>query len=145
MTDPSKENAPGATEAILKTKTTTHSERNSKRLPPYGKQFLAMREAGKAPAKTVIVSFDWDLAQAYPRIIIPNDVSPAEIEFKFLAGLPVQIIYRSKDAHRVDALVQEILRVNPCLLATFALDLVGTAPALTIIKSYVDVEIAEAA
>jgi hypothetical protein len=107
---------------------------------------MAIREAGKVPSKTVMVSFDWDLAQAYPRIIIPADSTPAEIEFKFLAGLPVQIIYRSKDAHRVDALVQEILLVSPCLLATFALDLVGTGgETLTLIKPYEDLEIAEAA
>ncbi|PTR16972.1 hypothetical protein C8R31_101125 [Nitrosospira sp. Nsp2] len=145
MTDPTKEIARAATQAILETKTTVHSERNSKRLPPYGKQFMSIRESGKVPSKTVMVSFDWDLAQAYPRIIIPAGANPAEIEFKFLAGLPVQIIYRNKDAHRVDALVQEIMRVNPCLLATFALDLVDTAPALTLIKPYHTVEQAEAA
>lgn len=87
----------------------------AKRLPPYGKQFMTMRQAGKAPSKTIMVCFDWDLAHAYPRIVIPEDATPAEIEFKFLAGLPVQIIYRNKDAHRVDALVQEIIRVNPLL------------------------------
>lgn len=137
-----KENATGGTVADFETKL---NRKYNRRLPPFGKQFLAIREAGKVPAKTVMVSFDWDLAQAYPRIIIPNDLSPAEIEFKFLAGLPVQIIYRSKDAHRVDAVVQEILCVNPCLLATFALDLVGVATALTLIKPYGPLPIAEAA
>jgi len=144
MTDPTKENARVAPQAI--SKTYFNSRTKYKRLlPPYGKQFMAMREAGKAPAKTVMVSFDWDLARAYPRIIIPEDANPAEIDFRFLAGLPVQIIYRSKDAHRVDAVVQEILLVNPCLLATFGLDLVDTGPALTLVKPYEGVEIAEAA
>jgi hypothetical protein len=119
--------------------------KGKKRLPPYGKSLLAIRQAGKVPSKTVMVNFDWDLAQAYPRIVIPDDAIPAEIEFKFLAGLPVQIIYRSKDAHRVDAVVQEIMRVNPRSLATFALDLVGTGDALTLIKPYQSVEVAEAA
>ncbi len=139
--NPLKENAPAVTEARFDTKL----NRNYKRLPPYGKKFMAIREAGKVPSKTVMVSFDWDLAKAYPRIIIPADVTPAKVEFRFLAGLPVQIIYRGKDAHRVDSVIQEILKVNPSLLATFALDLAGFAPALTLIKAYEGVEIAEAA
>lgn len=125
-----KENAPAATEASFKTKL----KRNYKRLPPYGKQLMAIREAGKVPVRKVIVSFDWNLGRAYPRIIIPVDANPAELDFRFLAGLPVEIIYGSQDAHQVDALVHEILQANPSLLATFALDLIGTAPAVTVIK-----------
>jgi hypothetical protein len=125
-----KENALGATRATFQTK----PQSNYKRLPPYGKQLMAIRQAGKAPVRMMIVAFDWDLARAYPRIIIPNDLTPAEIEFRFLAGLPVQITYRSKDAHRVDAVAQEIAKVNPCFLATFGLDLVGTGDAWAILK-----------
>ena len=116
MTYPTKENAPAATEARFD----TDLNRNYKRLPPYGKQLMTIRQAGKAPSRMVIVAFDWDLARAYPRIIIPDNLPPTEIEFKFLAGLPVQITYRGKDAHRVDAVAQEIAKVNPCFLATFA-------------------------
>jgi hypothetical protein len=134
-----KENALGATRATFQTK----PQSNYKRLPPYGKQLMALRQAGKAPVRMMIVVFDWDLARVYPRIIIPNDLTPAEIEFRFLAGLPVQITYRSKDAHRVDAVAQEIVKVNPCFLATFALDLVGTGDAWAILKP--DLAIQEAA
>lgn len=138
---PTKENAPEATEARFDTK----QNRNSKRLPPYGKQFMTLREGGKAPSKMVVVSFDWDLAKAYPRIIIPDNLDPSELEFTYLAGLPVQIIFRSKDAHRVNGVAHEIMQVNPCFLATFALDLEGTGDAWTIIQPYLHVEIAEAA
>lgn len=141
MTYPTKENASGATEARFETKL----NRNYKRFPPYGKQLMSIRQAGKAPARIVIVAFDWDLGKAYPRIIIPDDLTPAEIEFRFLAGLPVQIPYRSKDAHRVDAVAQEIVKANPCFLATFALDLAGTGDAWVILKSYETAKIAEAA
>ena len=145
MTGFTKENARAATQAAFQNPTTKYFDRNYKRLPPYGKQLMAIREAGKVPAKTVVVSFDWDLARAYPRIIIPADVTPAEIEFRFLAGLPVQITYRNKDAHRVDEVAQEIAKVNPCFLATFAFDLAGTGNAWTILKPYQNLEIAEAA
>lgn len=131
-----KENAPAATEARFDTKLNC----NYKRLPPYGKQLMAIRQAGKAPARIVIVAFDWDLAHAYPRIIIPDDLTPAEIEFRFLAGLSVQITYRSKDAPRVDAVAQEVAKVNPCFLAAFALDLAGTGDAWTILKPYLAIQ-----
>lgn len=135
MTIP-KENALASTRATFQTK----PKSNSKRLPSYGKQFMAIRQAGKAPARMVIVAFDWDLGKAYPRIIIPHDLTPAEIEFRFLAGLPVQIAYRSKDAHCVDAVAQEIVKVNPCFLATFALDLAGTGDAWAILKPYLAIQ-----
>ena len=136
-----KENAPAATEARFDTRL----NRNYKRLPPYGKQFMAIRKAGKAPARMVIVAFDWDLGRAYPRIIIPSEISPADLEFIFLAGLCVQITYRNKDAHRVPTVAQEIEKVNPRFLTAFALDLAGSGNAWTIIKSFGSLEIAEAA
>lgn len=86
------------------------------------------------------MAFDWDLAHAYPRTIIPNDLVPTETEFRFLAGLSVQITYRNKDAHRVDAVAQEIAKVNPCFLATFALDLAGTGDAWAILKPYLAIQ-----
>lgn len=136
-----KENAPAATEAGFDSTLNC----NYKRLPPYGKKLMVMRQAGKIPSRPVIISFDWNLARVYPRIIIPADANPAGLEFKFLAGIRVRIVYRSKDAHRVDALVKEIMRVNPCFLETFALDLLETGNALTIITPYQRVEVVGAA
>lgn len=124
------ENAPAATEAGFETKLS----RNYKRLPPYGKQLMDIRQAGKVPPRKVIVTFDWKRALFYPRIVILADANPTELEFKYLAGIPVEIIYHSKDAHRVDALVQEITRVNPCCLKTLALDLIDTDDGRTFIK-----------
>ncbi|SEO37060.1 hypothetical protein SAMN05216404_11920 [Nitrosospira multiformis] len=133
---PTKENALEGTRATFQTK----PQSDYKRLPPYGKQLMSIREVGKAPSRMVVVAFDWDLGKAYPRIIIPNDLTPAEIEFRFLAGLSVQITYRSKDAHRVDAVAQEVAKVNPCFLATFALDLAGTGDAWAILKRYLAIQ-----
>src|SRR5690242_11548733 len=95
-----KQNAPAATEAVFGTRL----NRNYKRMPPYGKQLMAIREAGKVPIRIVVVCFDWNQARTYPRVIIPADATPENLDFRFLAGLPVQIIYRSTDAHRMEAL-----------------------------------------
>lgn len=113
------------------------------RMPAYGKQFMEMRQAGKMPSNRVMVTFDWDLAKAYPRIVIADDTPPEQLNFNYLAGLAVQIVYHRKDAHRVNGVVEAILKVNPSLLATFALDLVKTGNAVILIKPYI--QIAEAA
>ena len=134
-----KQNAPAGTEAERK----TDCDMNSTRLPAYGKQFMSMRKSGKAPSLRVMAVFDWDLAKAYPRIVIADDTPAGEWNFSFLAGLPVQVVYRRKDAHRVSALIDAILDVNPSCLSTFAFDLVDTGDCVTLIKQ--SIQLAEAA
>ncbi len=108
-----------------------------KRFPAYGKQLMETRLSGKVPSKMVMVVFDWELAKAYPSIVVPNGILPKELNFNYLAGLPVEIIYRDIDAHRVDELTETILKVNPCFLATFGLDLIDTNSTVrVIIKPY---------
>jgi hypothetical protein len=125
-----KENAPAATEAGFEAR----PKHNYKSLPPYGKQLLAIREAGMVPIRMVVVCFDWKQARAWPRIIILPDAAPESLDFRCLAGIAVEIVYRSKDAHRVDALVQEIMQVNPSYLSTLGVDLLDTDNARNIIK-----------
>lgn len=102
-----------------------NTHQHYKCLPAYGKQLTVMRRAGKVPAKMIYVCLDWDLARACPRIVIADDAIPAELNFNYLAGLPVQVVFRDKDAHKIHAVVEEILKVNPCFLATFAVDRAG--------------------
>jgi hypothetical protein len=106
-------------------------------LPAYGKQLTEMRRSGKIPARMVIVTFDWRLARAYPRIVIAEDAIPKDLNFSYLAGLPVQIVYRSKDAHKIHAVVEEILKINPCFLATFAVDRAGEDGARALLIPFV--------
>ena len=106
---------------------------NYKRFPAFGKQLSAMRRAGQTPSKIIYVTFDWGLAKAYPRVVLTNDAIPAELNFSYLAGLPVQVVYRNNDAHRVNAVVEEILKINPCFLATFAIDRAGELGARALI------------
>lgn len=136
-----KQNAPTGIRAERK----TNCDLNYKQMPAYGKQLMTMRQSGKAPYRRVMVIFDWDLAKAYPRIVIADDTRPEELNFNYLAGLPVQIVYRRKDAHRVNDVMGAILKINPSCLAIFALDLVDTGDAVTIIKPYQSIQLAEAA
>jgi hypothetical protein len=136
-----KENAPAATRAASR----INFDSNYKQFPAYGKQFMKMRQEGKMPRRRVMVTFDWDLAQAYPRIVIADDTPAEKLNFYYLAGLPVQIVFRQKDAHRVSAVTDAILKINPSFLSTFAFDLADEGKAFALIKPYTRDEIAEAA
>ena len=105
----------------------------NKKFPPYGKKLMQLRNQGKVPNKLLMVVFDWMLARAYPRIVITEEIVPKETEFKCLAGLPVQIVFSQKEAHRVDGFAQEILKVNPSFLCTFGLNLLDVG-AIQILK-----------
>ena len=122
-----------------------HLEPRYKRFPAYGRLLMNLRQAGRIPSQIVMVVFDWEIAKAYPRIVIPNDIPMEKFEFIYLTGLPVQIVYRNKDAHHVDAVTQEILKVNPFFLATFGLDLLDTGKARTLIRPYEETLIKEVA
>jgi len=127
---PSKEKALTGTRA---TNTASYT-RKYKRFPPYGKKLMLLRRSGKVPAQVTMVVFDWKDGRAYPRIVIDGDTPIESLEFSYLSGITVQIVYCSQDADRVDAVAQAILKVNPSFLSTFNLDLVDVGKATTIIK-----------
>ncbi len=105
-----------------------------KQYPAFGKKLMLFRQSGKVPSKVVMVVFNWELGRAYPRIIITENTNTETLEFGYLSGIPVQIVYCSQDAGRVDAVAQAILAVNPSYLSTFALDLAEIGKATTILK-----------
>jgi hypothetical protein len=92
------------------------------RFPAYGKKLYEQRLAGRVP-NGIYVTFDWNLAAAFPRVVITDDVPLANVELCFLAGLDVTLAYRDKDASRVSDLAQNILDVNPRTLNAFAVDI----------------------
>jgi hypothetical protein len=95
----------------------------AKKFPPYGKQLFELRKKGKIPSKLLMLVFSWKLAKAYPRIVVTDDVKPHELEFGYLAGIPCQIIFSEKEAHMVNDLAEEVLKVKPSFLSTFGLHL----------------------
>jgi hypothetical protein len=113
----------------------------TKKFPPYGKQLMQLRKQGQIPRKILQVVFDWKIARAYPRIIIQEEVKPEDLEFCYLAGLPVQVVFSKSEAHRVNGLVDEILKVKPLYLFTFGLDLLDVG-ARTILKAPSSQEVA---
>ncbi len=129
---PRKENAPAGTRAT----NTANYTRKYKRFPPFGKKLMLLRLAGKVPTNVIMVVFSWYIGRVYPRIVINGDTPIEFLEFSYLSGLPVQIVYCSQDADRVNAVVQAILKANPSFLSIYALDLVYTGKPTTIIKPF---------
>ena len=93
----------------------------AKKLPAYGKALMEMRKRGKVPSNSVVVAFDFKIGKLFQRIVVNPGESPANWEFRFLAGLDVIISYGDEHAHLVRALAEEILKNKPSMLQAFSL------------------------
>lgn len=116
-----KENARRASGIHYKTNYCQHSNYN-KKFPPYGKQLDAIRRQGLIPVLRVVVSTDWDLGAAYPRVVIPENTNPQKLQFRYLAGLSVRIVHHDGEAELVGRLIDEIIKVKPRVLTLFNFD-----------------------
>lgn len=116
-----KENARRASGIHCKTNIYQRSN-YSKKYPAYGRQLDEIRRKGLIPVLRVVVSTDWDLGAAYPRIVIPEATKPEQLQFRYLAGLPVQIVHHDGEAELVSGLIDEIIKVKPRVLTLFNFD-----------------------
>jgi hypothetical protein len=102
---------------------TAHAQRApGKRLPAYAKQIMQELIAGRGPRGLYVV-LTWDLAKAFPRIVILDDLPLADIDLRCVAGLDITLAYRSKDASRMPDLSAAILNANPRILNALAVDI----------------------
>lgn len=93
-----------------------------KSFPAYGKKLDQLRRNGLIPVQRVIVSTDWGLGAAYPRIVITQEQPVASLRFEYLSGLNVQIVYFDHDSQILENLITEILAIKPATLAAFNMD-----------------------
>lgn len=91
--------------------------------PPYGKQLNDLRQIGLVPSQRIIVTTDWKLGAAYPRIVIPAGAQIEQLIFNYLAGLCVQIVSHNGEGDLVSSLIIEILKVKPKVLTLFNFDI----------------------
>jgi len=63
-------------------------------------------------------------------VVLADDVAPDTMEFRYLGGLDVVIVFKDEHASRVLPLAQELLKANPRILQAFAVDI----PKTTILK-----------
>ncbi|MBY0578451.1 MAG: hypothetical protein K2P57_05330 [Burkholderiales bacterium] len=95
----------------------------TKRLPAYGRQLLEARKRGLQPRQQMVyIVFDWNLAKAFPRIIVDHAIDPKNYDFSALVGLDVVIGFEQADADLVVPLARAILKANPRRLQAWPLD-----------------------
>ena len=108
----------------------------TKRYPAYGKRLDELRRKGLIPAKRVIVTTHWHIGKLYPRIIVTPDTPVSNLQFNYLSGLHVQIVYFDRDEPILSDLIAEILSIQPETLATFNMSAVKRKePAFKLIYS----------
>ena len=113
----------------------------TKKFPPFGKRLDELRRKGLIPVMRVIVTTDWKLGAAYPRIVIARDQPVTSLRFDYLTRLHVQIVYYDHDASILPNLTAEIQSVNPATLAVFNMSAVKRGePAYTMIYSQAEME-----
>lgn len=74
----------------------------SRRLPAYGRELVrAQRRGFNVP--WLLISLCWDLGKIFPRVVIPADVSVAEIDFRLAHGLECMVVHRDEPLRALDA------------------------------------------
>lgn len=86
------------------------------RLPAFGREILDLRRRGLVPAGRVVVALDtWDYGKNRARVVVAQDADPAALDFSFLAGLDVELVWLplSTPRPRCDALIGAVLAHRP--------------------------------
>lgn len=96
------------------------------KLPAFGREILELRRRGLVPAnergvaEPVYVLVDtWDLAKHRRyRVVVPKEAEPADLEFAFVAGIDVFVIWRmsSTSNARRDAVLRALVAAAPRFL-----------------------------
>lgn len=100
-----------------------------RRLPPYAKPLANARRQGLMPRMKgfghVAVVLDWQntATAGLHRIVVPRDMPLEELDLTCLRGLQVLLTYRQADAHRVEAVVDAILKAGAQWVEAANLDL----------------------
>lgn len=96
-----------------------------RKLPAFGREIRTMLAAGKtprSPAGTVTVAVDtWTLCQRWPRIVVDRHDDPANLDFTFLAGRDVLLVWRhGSDFDRIVAVSRELRNAGVRLVEPLA-------------------------
>jgi len=81
---------------------------------------MEMREAGLVPSDgLIVVSLDsWNYGKRYARCVVPADLDPTTLNFAFVAGLDVFLVYDRAQTvlERRDAVIRQLLRYRAATL-----------------------------
>jgi hypothetical protein len=93
-----------------------------KRLPAFGRELRALRDAGRVPrGGMVVITLSFRTPHHwYFRLVVGDDTDPHEIDFSDLAGVNcVVVVTPADDPARVSAVIEQIKRCRPRSLQTW--------------------------
>ena len=83
----------------------------AKRAPAYASKLLHLRRRGISPIGSLCIATDWKLGKRIKwRVVVPDDLDPAEIDFQIAAGLDCLLM--GNDQARMDAIARELLKLE---------------------------------
>ena len=92
-------------------------------MPPYARSIVAMLNAGLRPTifgGSIVVACAWDVAEAWPRIVIPDD--PARYRLDFARGIDFLVLARDGHPHEhLDAVVAAMRNAGAHIVAPIIL------------------------
>ena len=91
------------------------------RLPPYGTTVAAMVASGQRPLAfggAIVAALNWDVAELWPRFVLPLSDDPRSFRLDFCCGLDVLVLYRQgHDAAHVNRARDAILKAGAHIVA----------------------------
>ena len=82
------------------------------RQPAFGRKVRQWRESGLAPSTDIFLSLGWAYGRAWQwRIVIPDDVDPAELDYSCVAGLSCLMFGNSSP--RMDDVARAVIPYGP--------------------------------
>ena len=92
-------------------------------LPPYGRAVVAMLDRHQRPrilGGAIVAALDWEIAEAWPRVVIPDD--PASYRLDFARGLDWLVLARiGHPQSHIAAVVQALRDDGASVVAAVAL------------------------
>ncbi|MBA2483154.1 MAG: hypothetical protein H0V39_01785 [Nitrosomonas sp.] len=96
---------------------------DKKYYPAYGRKLDEIRRSGLMSDNRIIVSTNWEIGTAYPRIVITHKL-PVALRIEYLAGLAVQIAHFDRDTNVLPDLIEAVRKINPVAFTIFTMDAV---------------------
>lgn len=102
------------------------------RLPAYGRDLVNLQRSGRN-VSWLIISLDFELGRALPRVVVPDDISIGELDLSFVAGLECTVAHEGKQSRALD--VAELALRNGATLCTTHDQRTGTGLTTTDVKA----------
>lgn len=90
-------------------KNTTHTPNRSgsipktqgRRLPAYGRALIDAQRSGRN-VPWLVLSLDWKLGRAFPRVVVPADMQITELDLRLVAGLECMVAHSGEPTRAMD-------------------------------------------